>query len=77
MVRPGFPVPKDEIEVGAGQRCWVNCVFYGTTIEEVIEKRRKYFEAYDPRGYDTQSDNVYHHPDGYYQIKIRRWSTCS
>lgn len=76
MARPGFPVPKDKVETGAGLRCWVNCTFYGDTVEEVVEKRRQYFKVYDPRGYDTKSDNVAKHPDGYYYMKITRWSTC-
>jgi hypothetical protein len=76
MVRPGFPVPKDEIETGAGQRRWVNCTFYGATIEEVAKKRADYFDMYAPQGYDTKSDNFAHHPDGYYYVKIKRWSTC-
>ena len=77
MAQPGFPVPPDEIESGAGVRKWVNCTFYGDTIDEVKAKKKDYFENYDPRGYDTHTlGNITKHPDGYYYLKVRRWSTC-
>jgi len=77
MARPGFPVPEDEIESGSGRRCWVNCTFYGETQGEVAKKRKNYFEFYPPQGYDTQTiDNIRKHPDGYWYVKVRRWSTC-
>lgn len=77
MARPGFPVPDDYIESGAGKRCWVNCIFYGDTIEEVAEKKRKYLKKYPPQGYSTNTvSNINRHPDGYYVLKVQRWSTC-
>ena len=78
MSRPGFPVPEDIVESGSGFKGWVNCTFYGDSIEEVAEKKSQYFKEYPPQGYDTQTlTNVAQHPDGYYYIKIKRWSTCS
>ena len=78
MARPGFPVPEDVIGHGAGERKWVHCTFFGATPEEVSKKRKKYFGEYPPQGYDTRTEGgVYKHPDGYYLIRVVRWSTCS
>ena len=77
MPRPGFPIPKDIIGHGAGYRKWVNCTFYGETIEEVQKKKANYFAEYPPQGYDTHTEGgITKHPDGYYWLRIRRWSTC-
>jgi len=78
MARPGFPVPEDVVPSGSGQRGWINCVFYGETVDGVAAKRSEYFAKYPPQGYDTHSPDgaIARHPDGYYYIKIRRWSTC-
>ncbi len=65
MARPGFPVPDDIIHTGCGIRGWVNCTFYGDTMEEVSEKHRKYFKKYPPQGYDTHTEgSISRHPDG-------------
>jgi len=78
MVKPGFPVPKDEIESGDGKRGWVYCTFYGATTKEVIEKREAYLNEYPPQGYDTHTPkNIYKHPDGYYCVTMKRWSSCN
>jgi len=78
MARPGFPVPEDVIQHGYGERRWVNCTFYGETQIEVIAKRQEYFNQYPPQGYDTHTEgSINHHPDGYYYIRVRRWSTCN
>jgi hypothetical protein len=79
MARPGFPVPEDIIESGSGIRDWVNCTFFGDTVDGVAAKRTDYFKKYPPQGYDThaKSKAIARHPDGYYYIKITRWSTCS
>ena len=77
MVRPGFPVPEDKIESGAGVRRWVNCTFYGATPDEVAEKSKRYFDESPPQGYDTHTQgSIMSHPDGYYYVFVRRWSTC-
>lgn len=77
MVQPGFPVPADKIESGSGQRGWVYCTFYGATLEEVKQKRANYFKEYPPQGYDTHTpNNIYKHPDGYYAVTVKRWSSC-
>lgn len=77
MARPGFPIPKDQVGTGAGSRGWVNAVFYGETIEEVQKKKAKYFAEYPPQGYDTHSDgSIARHPDGYYYLRVKRWSSC-
>lgn len=70
-------IPKDIVESGAGRRCWVNCTFYGATQQEVAKKRKDYFDMYPPQGYDTHTvGNIYKHPDNYYVIRVKRWSTC-
>ncbi len=78
MARPGFPVPDDIVPSGAGISDWVNVTLYGETITEVRDKKQAYFERYDPRGYDTRTvdSSIRYHPDGYYYIRIKRWSTC-
>ena len=77
MVQPGFPVPEDIIGYGAGHRAWVNCTFFGASIDEVAEKRKAYFDKYPPQGYDTHTDgSINKHPDGYYFVRVVRWSSC-
>jgi predicted RNase H-like HicB family nuclease len=73
----GITLPKDIIEQGVGYRGWVNCTFFGETIEEVQAKRKTYFGEYPPEGYDTHTEgSIQKHSDGYYLVRIRRWSTC-
>jgi hypothetical protein len=77
MSRPGFPIPDDIIKTGCGMSDWVHCTFYGDTVEEVKEKRKKYFEKYPPQGYDTSSTSINRHSDGYYVVSTTRWSSCN
>jgi len=78
MARPGFPVPKDKAETGAGLHCWVNCTFYGDTLGEVADKVIVYKREYPTQRYDTHTvgKKIHKHPDGYYYAKVKRWSTC-
>jgi hypothetical protein len=74
---PGINLPKDIIPSGASQRGWVDCTFYGETLQDVSHKKQNYFDRYPPQGYDTHSTSpIARHPDGYYYIKVRRWSSC-
>jgi len=73
----GVKLPKDEIETGSGSRRWINCTFYGKTMEEVAAKRKAYLKQYPPQGYDTHTvGNIFRHPDRYYFVRMKRWSTC-
>ena len=71
-------VPEDRIESGSGRRCWVNATFFGATEAEVGKKKKRYFSAFDPRGYDTRVvEGPKRTSEGYYFIKIQRYSTCN
>ena len=77
MVRPGFPIPEDEVESGSGRRGWVHATFYGDSMTEVGKKRQDYIDQYPPQGYDTHTEGpISRHPDGYYMVRVKRWSTC-
>jgi hypothetical protein len=75
MARNGFPVPKDEENVGVGRLGqWIVSRFYGDTEPDVIKKRDAYFSKFPSKKYDTHTLTMNRHPDGYYKVVIRRWS---
>lgn len=73
----GITLPKDKVGSGSGRHDWVNCTFYGEELEDVAAKKKAYFDEYPPRGYDTHTvGNITKHPDGYYFLHVKRWSSC-
>ena len=71
-------IPKDQVESGAGRRCWVNATFFGATEDEVGKKKKRYFSEFDPRGYDTRIvEGPKRAPEGHWYVHITRYSTCN
>ena len=74
---PGIILPKDIIGHGAGHSKWVKCTFFAEDMEEIKAKKKAYFDQFPAQGYDTHTDgNITRHPDGYYFLRIIRWSSC-
>lgn len=74
---PGITLPKDIIESDGAKRDWLTCIFFAEDPATIGQKKLRYFEKYPPQGYDTHTvGNINKHPDGYYTLKVKRWSTC-
>ena len=70
-------IPKDDFGGGWGTRGWVVSTLYAKYGAELKQKIEGYFRDFHPMGYDTHiATEPYRHKDGYWVVRIRRWSTC-
>ena len=69
-------IPKDVVESGSGITGSVRAIFYGSTENEVNDKKNKYLREYPPQGYSTNVDKSTTKYNNYWMCSIRRFASC-